>query len=247
MKYFFIITISLISLLAHASENIIKVGVYELPPHLLSENNKPVGPVMDYIDKQVRPALKYRSLNIISMPFARMVEDLKNGNIDVGFLISKTPERALLYDYPETELFQTSSVLIFNPENQIPKLTNPLQINKMLIGHTQGSVVVKFIEQSKARIDFLAGEDTLARNLKKLEMKRLDAVYAPTASHAQYVIKANNFSNKFVVKIIPNTELSLYFAFRKNLPIEIKNIFTSNSNIKKDYLKYLSNYLPKTK
>lgn len=225
---------------AFADNSIINIGLYELAPHMIVEKERTQGTMIDYIENEIKPQIeKNQKIVYLTMPFTRLMTELKEGRVDVVFLITKSSEREMFADYAPQSIFNTNSVLIFNKDRSIGELKEKKQLANLTIGHTLGSVVPKFIKESGAKIDWITGDDALERDLEKLKNKRVDAVFAPTFSHAEYIIHKKNFDQLFDLRVVPETKLKLYFAFRKGLSSEVKSYFLKNSDPEKTYLNYI--------
>lgn len=246
MKLLFLINVLWLWSSNSIANSEIKIGVYELAPHMIIENNQPTGVVIDYLNTEVIPTFNQKefSFKYSVLPFSRLLTELKEEHIDVACLLVKNAEREKVYQFSSKGLFVTDSALVFRKDSQIGELKSSDQLNGMSIGHTQGSVLIKFLQDSNAKIEWMAGEDSLQRNLEKLKNNRVNAVFVPTRSHVEYLLQKMKMENIFDVKVVPDTKLELYILYRKNIPNSIKDKFDKSID-EKIYLKYLMKKIKK--
>lgn len=198
------------------------IGTYDLPPHLTlsGEDKKIKGALVDYLEKEVFNDVGLK-IQWTYQPFSRLVAEAKKQKIDVIGFIAKNKEREEFLDFPDMPTFSTYSALIFRSANA-PMTLDKESIHNLVIGHTQGSIVPEYLLNKKVKFQFLAGEHALERNLEKLNLKRLDAVFVPTLSHAEFVIKNTPFRNELKVVPIQEGKIDLYVALSKKLDKNIK-------------------------
>lgn len=218
---FFLFFFKVNSIFANQAKTLV-VGTYDLPPHLTlgSQDKKIKGALVDYLEKEVLNDIGLK-VQWTYQPFSRLVAEAKKHKIDVIAFVAKNKEREEFLEYPETATFSTYSALIFRTANS-PASLDENSIKNLVIGHTQGSIVPEYLMSKQVKFQFLAGEHALERNLEKLNLKRLDAVFVPTLSHAEFVIKNTPFRSELKVLPILEGKIDLYVALNKNLDKAIK-------------------------
>lgn len=199
------------------------VGTYDLPPHLTLgvQDKKVKGALVDYLEKEVLNDVGVK-IQWTYQPFSRLMAEAQKHKIDVIGFVAKNKERQDYLDFPDTATFSTYSALIFRTSNA-PSTLDQKSLENLVIGHTQGSIVPDYLTNKKVKFQFLAGEHALERNLEKLNLKRLDAVFVPTLSHAEFVMKNTPFNKELKVVPILEGKIDLYVALNKNLDKELKN------------------------
>ncbi|MNL42832.1 Bacterial extracellular solute-binding protein, family 3 [compost metagenome] len=108
------------------------------------------------------------------------------------------------------------------------------------LGHDLGSIVPDYFKDSGVKFYFLSGEDYFRRNLQLLKSGRVDGVFVPTWSHANYELQN---SPEFSILEIPAGSLDLYIVFRKGLnPDFVKYVNKVLKAQKSEYLKSLKKW-----
>jgi ABC-type amino acid transport substrate-binding protein len=83
--------------LVHAEP--LRVGYFRFPPHAMFENGKDIGSAIDYF-KLVNANMKLGDVRFMFLPNARLLNYLETGEIDIGLVFAKNPERAARFKYP---------------------------------------------------------------------------------------------------------------------------------------------------
>lgn len=220
VKNYLLILFFFLSLgLSKASDDFtFKVGAYELPPHMyLRGDGKTIdGILYQYAQKEIMAPLNMRT-EWSFHPFSRLLLEVEKGNIHVMGFVAKNSERERVLEFPKTPTFKTHSVLIFRRGHE-PKEMNYKNLNGKIVGHTQGSIVPTFLLRKGIKISFLAGENSLERNLEKLKRKRLDGVFAPTKSHAEFMLQKTGLEKELIIIPLMESEIELYVAVSKKVP-----------------------------
>lgn len=220
-QFIFLLLISCNPLMAKEGIDL-KIGAYELPPHMyLRGDGKTIdGSLYHYIQKEIVTPLNLRA-DWSFHPFSRLLMEIDKGNIHLMSFLAKNSEREKILDFPKAPTYKTFSVLIFR-RGYAPKELNYDELHGKLVGHTQGSIVPDFLLKKGVKIEFLAGENSLERNLEKLKRKRLDAVFAPTKSHAEFMLQKTGFEKDLMVVPLKDSEIELYLAVSKKLPTQLR-------------------------
>lgn len=218
----FALGINFLSTSTYGKDIVVKIGAYELPPHMYLKNDGKTigGHLHQYVEKELFSPLGMKA-DWSFHPFSRLMLEVEKGSVHVVCILAKNNEREVFLAYPKAVLFKTYSVLIFR-KNDAPKDPSMQNIKGKLIGHTQGSIVPDYLTKKGVKFEFLAGDNSLERNLEKLKRKRLDGVFAPTQSHAEHVLKKSGMDKDFVVVPISESELDLYIAVSRKIDPEIR-------------------------
>lgn len=222
-SYLFVFIAIFVSSFIHAAEvTKIEIGAYELPPHLYYNTEKKMieGTLYEFIEKEIVSSIHLKS-HWVFHPFSRIFAEAESGHIHLMGFLAKNAEREKKFDFPKKPTFKTQSVLIFRKGQSIKEFSkNSLEGKK--IGHTLGSIIPSFLEDKGIKFDFLAGDKSLERNLDKLNVKRLDGVFAPTKNHAEHMIKKLKLENELELYSIKESEIDLYLVVSKNAPSDLK-------------------------
>jgi polar amino acid transport system substrate-binding protein len=212
----------------------LKIAIYDFRPHVFIDSRKtvPTGAAIEFLTEILDIDGQYRVQWVVS-PFSRFLMDMRSGKADMGFFLAKTPEREHLFRYAEHSIFTTDSGVI------LPKdiaFTDLMSLKGKVLGHTQGSVEPGYFKGTEIKFDRLSGEDVVERNLRRLQLQRIDGVYVPTFSNGEFLLKKLMMEDQFKIEKIPHTSLDLYFVFRKD--IDAKTFVNINELLNKHRAAY---------
>lgn len=199
----------------------VHLGVYPLPPHVsLDESGLSQGLAVNYIQKLAH-SLNW-NLKITSMPFARILAELEIQNLDMAILVAKTPERERKFLYSNQPLVQDNSCFISMTKDgwTLDKIKNSK--TPITIGHAVGSVIPPYLKDLNIHWDFLSGNDYFKSNISRLLLGRVQAVFAPTMSHANFLLKKEFPNEKFFIEKIKDGSIELFIVYKKNFPKQMK-------------------------
>lgn len=237
------------SLAAEKTSNAsIKIGVYELAPHVIIDGrsegkSNAHGAVIDFINKEIVDKKVFQKVEIRVLPFGRVLEELAAGQLDMAVCLAKNPEREKKYKYFAIPFTKAQPAVILkksDPINEVKKLS--ILSNKTL-GHVAGSVTPDYLAENSIKIDTISGDNYHERNLARIRANRIDGYYLPTYSSGKYQLSKVDKSKEFKILKLPAEEIGLYFAFRKDYSDEeIKRLEKALPNIEKHYETFLQKY-----
>lgn len=204
------------------SQEVIKVGIFDLKPHLYKNTatNQPAGASIAYFTK-VATEMKYKVNWIGPLPLPRLIEMLKYGKVDATLMMTKNPEREGFLYYPDSPYFPVKSILIVKRENTLNKITKIDDIKGLRIGYFTGANMTPFIKDNlnSINMDLISGQDWALRNYQKLFSNRIDAIYDLNDVTLVYEAKLLNYSDKIKMLYLPDPPRYVYVAFSKKSPI----------------------------
>lgn len=204
-----------------AQKKELKIATYELPPHVYigKDSSTPVGAAIDFFNLYLNHEQKYQAKWVVA-PFARFLIDLENQKVDMGLLLAKNPQREKIIRYAAQSLYTTSSGVIVSKKLGLKDLKTLKDLKGMTLGHSQASITPPLLVQAGVKFDYLSGEDVIKRNIERVRLKRIDGVFVPTYSNAEYILQKMKNTDDMLLLKIPESSLDLYVVFRKDIDPE---------------------------
>ncbi|MBF0225249.1 MAG: amino acid ABC transporter substrate-binding protein [Desulfobacterales bacterium] len=212
----FILCVCMCGVIANA--NTLKIGYEDWEPYQFEDaNGKLTGVDIDLVSAILDTAgLQYE---FKKMPWKRLINDVENGNVDIGMGASITPDRekfALFTEWYRTEgwsLFMRAediSKYDFKSLEDIEKTGIKLGIVR---GYFYGDNIMKLIESLKAKdkIEEVAVTDL---NYKKMIKNRIDAFFEDSFV-GPLTIRKNNFTGQIKVHPIDLGKDNVYIMLSK--------------------------------
>ena len=186
---------------AHAQE-ILRIGYWNIPPHVIeSVGGKPKGAAISYFDEYIGPGLGMTVAGDENItPPTRLMDQLRQGRKDAMIFLGKTKERTeyLHYPNPYLDIPQTLAFLESHPINRITKIS---ELYNLRVGFLVGGRLPDILRDDKIQYDLIAGERLFQRNIEKLLLGRIDAIYAPLTIALTNIIKKMEVGDQ--VKLVP--------------------------------------------
>lgn len=233
---------------ADSTKTKIVIGIYELAPHVLIESQpdgKSIakGAIIDFINTEMKSKKLFDSIEIRLLPFARVLEELASGKIDMAVSLAKNPERELKYRYFSVPFTMAQAAVILKATDPIREIKDLKVLSKKVLGHVVGSVTPDYLAANGIRIDAISGDNYHERNLARLRAHRIDGFYVPTYSNGRFQLSKYDKEKEFKILKLPVEEIGLYFAFRKDYPEgEIKKLENAFPNLLQHYEEFLQKY-----
>jgi len=152
----------------------LRVGLVEYPPHLNFDMKNKDTPIFEYVDRWLN------NLNVkieyVRLSTERGITEIQNGNVDILFPLDVEIEGVRTL---QTPLFHSVPGLCFKREKFIPILSATHRFNNLLVGVPTGVRIVSALENSRALIVELKGNDAIKRGIHLTQRGRIDAFYHP--------------------------------------------------------------------
>lgn len=193
----------------------VKLGYFINDPHITTNSisGKPEGILVDFLEKIIAPEMGV-TFKFIHQPLARTLNSMEFGIIDGAVLFGYTRERAAKFNYPQNSFFKMQSTMVLNIDNPLTRISSIEDIKNLNISYAIDAIVTPFIKNSHIQMYMMSGNDPLARNLKKLQERRTDAVFWPDMSSVIYTLNKLNMDNLKILTI-PEDKIELYTIFSK--------------------------------
>ena len=194
-------------------------------PKYYIENNQLKGLCVAYIN-QINQILSDSDTQIeitTGANFSRIKTDLQNGAIDIFFGITKTSDREEIYEYGEPLYGIRYSFAV--PSKNAEDYTTHFDLAGMRVGIVEGTKSAKYIKKHYANFEPVP-VDSIKQALKMLVQQRLDAVFYHDMG-LSYQKQQIPFGDQIKVSYSSAPSRVQYFAFNKDLPMEVKSEITS--------------------
>jgi hypothetical protein len=122
--YRFILLISTLSYANNVNTEELKIGYFDLPPHITfnPQTNKIEGVLYDFLQNHIAPEMG-DTFNFFHMPLARVLRNMELGLLDGGALFGNTVSRAKIHVYPKNHFYLMQSALVVNKNNTLNTIT----------------------------------------------------------------------------------------------------------------------------
>jgi len=219
---------------------------FDNPPHIyIDEKGNPAGAVYDFIEEGIAPEMGIKfnwSRESTSIP--RQIEDIQNTRDTVCALLIYSEERAKIMAFSETPFFSEPSGLAVLSSNPIEAISSVEDLKGMTVGYAIGGYLTPFMRDDSIVFDLLSNSNYHRVNLERLNLGRIDAVYAPGKSSLAYNIRAMGLKDEIKLLELPEPFNSYYVVFSKKAPDLVRKYDEAFKKIngKQFYLKKLEPY-----
>jgi len=152
----------------------LRVGLVEYPPHLNFNMKSEDTPLYEYVNRWLN------NLNVkieyVRLSTERGIKEIQNGKIDLLFPLDVEIDGVKNL---QTPLFHSVPGLCFKREKFIPILSATHRFNNLLVGVPTGVKIVPALENSRALIVELKGNEAIRRGIDLTQRGRIDAFYHP--------------------------------------------------------------------
>jgi len=212
-----VITISNIASITNLWAQELKMGYFILSPHIIrTHNNQPIGSAVDWFKQYVAPQMSHKIVwEKKEKPLKRLLGEIENGNTDMSVLFAKRPDREAYMYYPKQSYIDTVPSLLVRSDNSIKSIKNLDDIKQLKIGFVKGGFIPPTIKSAGLNFKLITGKDWQALNLKKLQSKRIDAIFAVQDISARYLARKHNLLSETKLLKMPVKAVKNYTVFSK--------------------------------
>ncbi len=199
------------------AQETLRIGYWNIPPHVIEVvGKKPKGAAISYFDEYIAPRLGVTvAWDEDITPPTRLMDQLRNGQKDAMIFLGKTKERTDYLHYPDPYL-DIPQTLAFLNSHPISRITRVSELYGLRVGFLVGGRLPDVLRDDRIKYDLIAGERLFQRNVEKLSLGRIDAIYAPLTIALTNIIKQMEVSDQ--VKLVPIEFLKpvlIYTVFSK--------------------------------
>lgn len=186
--------------IAQAREKL-TIGYWSIPPHVVGVVDKrPKGAAVSYFEKYISPHFGISFVwdeNVT--PPTRLMDQLRKGQKDAMIFLGYTKERAEYLRYPKPYL-RIPQTFAFLHDHPIDRVQNVSDLYGLRVGFLAGGRIPDKLRDDKIQYDLIAGEKLFERNIEKLLLGRIDAVYVPLTIAMSNLLKEMEMEDK--VKLV---------------------------------------------
>ena len=199
------------------------MGYFDVPPHVVkAEDGTTKGAAIGYFEEYIAPHL---GITVIwdseATPPTRLMNQLRNGDKDAMIFLGKTKERTEYLHYPDPYL-TVPETLAFKKDNSVGRVTEVSDLHGLTVGFLVAGRIPDSLRDDKIEFDLIAGKRLFERNVEKLLLGRIDAVYAPLSTALVKIIDEMGVRDQ--VKLVPIEFLE---------PVRIFTVFSKKTVSKK--------------
>ncbi|OHD14002.1 MAG: hypothetical protein A2Z96_06425 [Spirochaetes bacterium GWB1_48_6] len=196
LKFLISLFLILIPMLSSAQDKIVLATVENLPPFSFYQNQVLTGLDMDMI-KEIQKRLNW-ILEIKTLPWVRVLEELKAGTVDGAFSLYEVQERKTYGDYVEIIHYDNLGMMVMRG-NEFNFRGIPDLYGKT-IGKGAGVFISSEFDQAvlNKKIEVQEINDTQMANIRKLHLGRVDVVIGVVETLIHYR-ETLNFAEEMVV------------------------------------------------
>ncbi len=199
------------------AQETLSMGYFDLPPHVIQvEDGVPKGAAISYFNEYIAPHLGVPVIwDTEATPPTRLMDQLRKGEKDAMIFLGKTEERTKYYHYPDPYLIIPETFL-FKNEHSIDEIAKVSDLHGLTVGFLVGGRIPEQLRDDRIEYDLIAGKRLFERNVEKLLLGRIDAIYAPLSTALVEIIDKMDVRDR--VKLVPIEFLELvqiYTVFSK--------------------------------
>ncbi len=155
----------------------IKLGIFSLPPFMMSDSNGSAGGVAaDFWREHIAPLLDVDIEVSGPYPIPRLEKMLQSGEIDVIPYVTKIPDRAQKFTYPNQAINTISPCIVVRKDSPITSITAQKDLYGLTIGFITNAYIPPFVIHDTITLDLITTTDFRNMNHQKLINKRVDAL-----------------------------------------------------------------------
>jgi polar amino acid transport system substrate-binding protein len=230
------------------AQETLRMGYFDLPPHVDKvEDGIPKGAAISYFEEFIAPRLGILvDWDTEATPPTRLMNQLRNGEKDAMVFLGRTEERTGYLHYPDPYLI-IPETLAFKNGHPIDRVTKVSDLHGLTVGFLVGGRIPDPLRDDRIKYDLIAGKRLFERNVEKLLLGRIDAVYAPLSTALVNIIDEMEVGDQ--VKLVPIEFLDLvqiYTVFSKKTVgediVENYNKALEAAGRERKYLDYIKVY-----
>lgn len=218
---------------------IVTIGYFEgFPSNFLNqETGEASGSTVDYLRDYV-VEMGYKPVFVGPLPFPRLFEMLKSGEIDSLLGLSYVKEREEFIFYPMQPYRVLNPYVFVKKDSPIVKITNILDMLDYSYIYRQGGALPSFLRPYKdaLKINYLSKEDWLERGLEMLLLGRVDGIVTTSILSVEYGARKRGVDTELRKVLIPGDNDPLFLGISKKSKIAEDFLIKYNENLVKTEL-----------
>lgn len=203
----------------------IRMAWFPIPPHVFvaEDGVTPTGPTIELFNSiAMRMGCSVDWIGPLPLSRLTKYQTKYGGGIDGSIFCTKTPVLQPYVYYPQKAYFIAQPCLAVRTDNPLKKIETDKDIWGYRIGYVNlfGLGYPSFLQNNLKHITIQAvsGQDWTSRNLAKLCLNRIDAVFELNRYTLEYQAVVDKVDTKIRILNIPSKPLFHYYVFQKNAP-----------------------------
>lgn len=204
---------------AAAEKKEIKIDYFDVPPHIYQDEKtgEIKGAAYEFLEKYMAPEINVKFVWQKSPTvIPRQLENLEGNDYASALLIS-TPDRMKKFLFPQTAYGSGTASLAVLKTNKLQKIQKAEDIAGLKIGYATNAFITPFMKSDKIIFELVSASNYNEVNFKKLQAKRIDAVYTPDEASLLFYIKQMALGETVKVLSLPESPAIYNVAFSRNL------------------------------
>jgi len=191
---------------------VVKVGVFAMPPFVNPGPGRPHGVMIDFFDREIAPRMGVRFQWERPMTMARLERSLANGSVMFTPILGKTParEKAGIHFAGDVHISLDPCLAVL-PDSPLQQVSSSTDLAGLSIGWVLSGALPRFMQDKRLRFDRISNVDWASANLEKLKLGRIDAAYFSNPYTPQFY--SAQMGTPVRIILLPTRGLKLYGAF----------------------------------
>lgn len=193
---------------------------FNVPPIIFEdESGRLTGALYDYIEEDLSPAMGV-VFNWVreSTPIPREIEILQTDPQAAAAPLVHAEERATILAFTKAPYFVDVPALVVRKTSPLTHVDSVEDILGLTIGYALGGFLSPMMQDNRLTFDLNSNSDYHRANLIKLDLGRVDAVYAPGRTVLALTIQKLNMVETTRIINLPDVRSRQYVVFSKLAP-----------------------------
>ena len=202
------------------AKRVLFAAMDDWPPFIIDRVTLGSDSGFDGIDRELLQELSVRSgveIRLLRYPFARALQDLQAGRVDLITSLAKTPARSRFIGYLSTPYYQCHPTFYALPA-MAQQVRRYADLDGKTIGYVRGSAYFEpFDSDLRLRKDGVLNENQLPGKL----LKRRNQLFIGSDCQVDYALREQGLSDKIVPTLYrPEQTIDLHIGYSKEAGID---------------------------
>lgn len=194
---------------------VLRMGGFVVAPLMVGEPNEPIrGALPEFIMQEIAPKTNIDFVWLPPMTFLRAMQRIKEGSMDVVLLVSgpaaQTPNVARF----KWTYLQTTPNLAVRVDSPLRQVADLHALAGMNIGWVGGSRLPAEFKGIAVNWQLMFTPNWQALNLRKLDLRRLDAAFYGNQYSPLYLARKENLAIRLVPLPMPAQTFEMAYSFK---------------------------------
>lgn len=233
------------------AQDTITIGYFDDPPHIFTSEGRAQGALVDYWEKEIAGRMGVTVQWLGPFPPGRLFSMLGLGQLNAIALLSKTNQRAALFDYPVLPFQKINAGIAVRLNSPLVGSSLPNSMKNRTVTFFVGGFIPPSVERvADISWDLLSSNEWKVLGLRKVLNGRAEAVFDPDWTTLLTTASLPEFQGKFQVLKIPDTAATNYTVFSRKDSSKFLNLYnraitTMSKNSSEGYVTFLETWIAK--